>query len=105
VSTLFVLLIAGYSAGAAAALVCGTGALARWLSALGAFVGAVAGLGLAVAACIGGATFVLDVPELLGPAGGLAFRLDSLGAVFLGLTSLVAAPSALYGVTYTRTWD
>ena len=104
-STLFVLLIAGYSAGAVAALVCGTGALARWLSALGAIVGATAGLGLALATCIGGATFALDVPELLAPAGGLAFRLDGLGAVFLALTSLVAAPSALYGATYTRTWD
>jgi len=105
VQTLFVLLLVGYAAGAAAALICGTGALARWLSAVGALVGAAAGLGLAVGACIGGAAFVLEVPALLGPAGGLAFRLDGLGALFLALTSLVAAPSVLYGATYTHAWD
>ena len=102
---LFLLLVAGYASGAAAALVLGTGALARWASALGAIAGASAGLALAAGACVWGAAFSLDAPDLLGVVGGMAFRLDALGAVFLALTSLVAAPSALYGAGYSRAWD
>jgi hydrogenase-4 component B len=98
-------MVSGYAAGAAAALVFGTGALARWASALGAIVGAAAGVALAAGAWVWGAAFVLEAPGLLGPAGGMAFSLDGLGAVFLGLTSLIAAPSALYGAGYSRTWD
>lgn len=102
---LFFLMVTGYAAGAAAALLLGAGPLARWASMLGAVVGAGGGLGLAVGACAGGAVFALDAPDLLAAAGGLAFRLDGLGAVFLALTSMVAAPSALYGAGYARAWD
>jgi hydrogenase-4 component B len=105
VRALFFLLVAGYASGAAAALVLGTGALARWASALGAIAGAAAGLALAAGACIWSAAFSMEAPGLLGPAGGMAFTLDPLGAVFLALTSLVAGPSALYGAGYGRTWD
>jgi hydrogenase-4 component B len=98
-------MVTGYGAGAAAALVLGTGAIARWASALGAVVGAGAGLALAAGACVWNARFALEAPALLGPAGGIAFSLDGLGAVFLALTSLVAAPSALYGAGYARAWD
>src|SRR2546427_200047 len=94
------LLLAGYASGAAAALALGTGALSRWASALGAIVGASAGLALAAGVCIRGAAFSLDAPGFFGPVGGMAFTLDPLGAVFLALTSLVAAPSALYGAGY-----
>ena len=89
---LFLLLVAGYASGAAAALVFGTGALARWASALGAITGAAAGLALAAGTCIWGAAFSIEAPGLLGSAGGMAFTLDPLGAVFLALTSLVAGP-------------
>ena len=102
---LFLLLVGGYASGAAAAVALGTGALSRWASALGAIAGASAGLALAAGACVGGATFSLDAPGFFGPAGGLAFTIDPLGAVFLALTSLVAAPSALYGAGYSRAWD
>jgi hydrogenase-4 component B len=95
-------MVAGYASGATAALALGTGALSRWASALGAIAGASAGLALAAGACIRGAAFSLGAPDLFGPAGGLAFALDPLGAVFLALTSLVAAPSALYGAGYSR---
>jgi hydrogenase-4 component B len=105
VRALFVLLIAGYASGAAAALALGTGALSRWASALGAIVGASAGLALAAGVCIRGAAFSLEAPGFFGPVGGMAFTLDPLGAVFLALTSLVAAPSALYGAGYARLWE
>jgi hydrogenase-4 component B len=105
VRALFVLLIAGYASGAAAALALGTSALSRWASALGAIVGASAGLALAAGVCIRGAAFSLEAPGFFGPVGGMAFTLDPLGAVFLALTSLVAAPSALYGAGYARLWE
>jgi len=105
VRALFLLLIAGYASGAAAALALGSGALSRWASALGAIVGASAGLALAAGVCIRGAAFSLDAPGFFGPVGGMAFTLDPLGAVFLALTSLVAAPSALYGAGYARLWE
>src|SRR4029453_17323596 len=98
-------MVTGYATGAAVALGLGTGPLARWASALAAVVGAAAGLGLAAGVCMAGAGFSLAAPDLLAAAGGLAFRLDGLGAVFLALTSLVAAPSALYGVGYSRALD
>ncbi len=98
-------MVGAYAAGAAAALALGAGALARWASAAGTVVGAISGLALAMVACVGGGSIALAVPELLGPLGGLAFRLDALGAVFLALTSLVAAPAALYGAAYSRAWD
>ncbi|HEV8227472.1 MAG TPA: proton-conducting transporter membrane subunit [Methylomirabilota bacterium] len=102
---LFFLMVTGYATGAAASLVLGTGPLARWASTLAAVVGAAGGLGLAAGVCMGGAVFSLAAPDLLASAGGLAFSLDGLGAVFLALTSLVAAPSALYGAGYARAWD
>jgi len=105
VRALFLLLIAGYASGAAAALALGSGALSRWASALGAIVGASAGLALAAGVCTRGAAFSLDAPGFFGPVGGMAFTLDPLGAVFLALTSLVAAPSALYGAGYARLWE
>src|SRR5260370_21070860 len=35
----------------------------------------------------------------------MASALDPVGAVFLALTSFVAAPSALYGAGYARLWE
>ncbi|HEX9418657.1 MAG TPA: hypothetical protein VGA81_06370, partial [Methylomirabilota bacterium] len=62
---LFFLMVTGYATGAAASLVLGTGPLARWTSTLAAVVGAAAGLGLAAGACMGGAAFSLEAPDLL----------------------------------------
>ena len=103
-SALFVVMVAAYGAGAAAALLAGSGAAARVMSAAGAIVGASAGLLLGLHALATGAVWALGVPDVVSVAGGLLFRLDALGAFFLILVSMVAAPAALYGVGYSAAY-
>src|SRR5713101_5065839 len=74
-------------------------------SAVGAVVGAAAGSALALSVFISRTPFVLDVPALLSIADGLAFRLDALGALFLFLVGLVAVPSAIFGASYSKTYE
>ncbi len=100
----FVLMLAGYAFGAAAAVLSpGERAARRWTAA-GAVIGAAAGLALAAAVFMTGEPFVLDVPALLSPGDGLAFRLDALGAFFLALVGLVAVPCAIYGAGYSAAY-
>jgi hydrogenase-4 component B len=102
---LFGLMIAGYAFGAAAGTLSPGGRVSRWLVATGAVAGGAASLGLALEVFVGGAPFVLEVPALLSVADGLAFRLDPLGAFFLGLVGLVAIPCGLYGAGYTEAYE
>jgi hydrogenase-4 component B len=101
----FSLMLAGYGFGAVAAVLARGGRASRWLVALGVVVGGAAGLGLAVAVFVTGAPFVLRAPALLSVADGLSFRLDALGAFFLGLVGLVAVPCGLYGVGYSEAYE
>ena len=52
-----------------------------------------------------GSVWALGVPGIVSVAGGLLFRLDALGALFLILVSMVAAPAALYGVGYSAAYE
>jgi formate hydrogenlyase subunit 3/multisubunit Na+/H+ antiporter MnhD subunit len=101
----FSLMLAGYGFGAAAAVLAPGGRASRWLVGMGAVVGGVAGLTLAVEVFVTGAPFVLEAPTLLSVADGLSVRLDALGAFFLGLVGLVAIPCGLYGVGYTAAYE
>src|SRR6266436_10454152 len=102
---LFGLMLASYAFGAAVAVLSPGGGPARRLVVMGAVVGAGAGLGLALGVFTTGVPFVLEVPTLLSVADGLAFRLDALGAFFLGLVGLVAVPCGLYGAGYTEAYE
>jgi hydrogenase-4 component B len=102
---LFGLMLAGYAFGVAVAVLSPGGGRARRLVAMGAVVGAGAGLGLALGVFTTGVPFVLEVPTLLSVADGLAFRLDALGAFFLGLVGLVAIPCGIYGVGYSEAYE
>jgi formate hydrogenlyase subunit 3/multisubunit Na+/H+ antiporter MnhD subunit len=97
---LFGLMLAGYAFGAALAVLSPGGRVARRLVAAGVVVGAGAGLALALAALLTGAVFVLEVPAVLSGADGLLFRLDTLGAFFLGLVGLVAIPCGMQSLEY-----
>ncbi len=101
--TLFLLMVLAYLLGAVSALVSG-GAWRRWLPAAGAIVGALAGIALSVAVLAGSTPFTSVWPNVLPIAGGMAFRLDRLGAFFLLLIGVGAAPAALYGVGYTAAY-
>jgi hydrogenase-4 component B len=48
---------------------------------------------------------MLSVPELLPLGGGLALRLDPLGAFFLMVIGVGAIPAALYGWGYSATYE
>ncbi len=98
-------MVSAYLAGALVALAGGKGALGRGLVALAAVVGAGAGFALGAVVILSGAPFALSVPELLPLAGGLALRLDSLGAFFLVLIGLGAVPAAIYGAGYSAGYE
>ncbi len=101
----FGLMLGGYLVGAVGAVI-GPGRRAvRGVAALGAIVGGVAGLGLALVVLAGGRPFALAVPAVLSISDGLAFRLDGLGALFLALVGLVAVPCGLYGFAYSRAYE
>ena len=94
--------VACYFAGALGALL----ASDRWgriLGAWGAAAGAVISLALAIAALATGAVFSVAFDFL--PLGGLALRLDGLGALFLILTALVGAAAAIYGFGYSTAYQ
>ena len=100
----FLVMIAAYLAGAVCALAFRSPAATRHATAGGALVGAAAGLGLAARVLATGEPFVLSVPALLSPGGGMALRLDALGAFFLVLIGVGALPAAVYGVGYTAAY-
>lgn len=97
-------MVGAYLAGAAGSLAPLDQRLTRAMTAAGAVVGALAGLVLAGHVLAGGPAFAAQVPALLSVGGGLALRLDRLGAFFLGLVGLVAVPAAVYGAGYSASY-
>lgn len=103
--TLFALMLAGYALGAAAAVVIPRGRGGRGLVAAGAVMGGGAGFALALQVLLTGAPFVLEAPAMLSIADGLLFRIDRLGALFLGLAGFLAVPCGLYGAAYSEGYE
>ena len=93
-------MVGAYGVGAAAALLGGARRVGRAASAAAAMVGALAGLGLGLVRSPGDTAWVWAAPYVVGVGGGLLLRLDALGAFFLLLISMVAAPAAVYGLGY-----
>ncbi len=103
--SLFLLMILAYTGGVLAALMDGKSKAGRSAVALGAVLGAGAGMALGASVIISGAPFSLFLPDLLPIAGGFVLQLDSLGAFFLILIGLVTIPAAIYGVGYTSAYE
>src|SRR6266568_9427696 len=103
--TLFTSMVVGYSLGALAALMGVRKSLGRGLVAFGAIAGAGAGLALGATVITTGVPFVLSFSELLPLGGGLALRLDSLGAFFLVVIGIGAIPAAVYGAGYSAAYE
>jgi hydrogenase-4 component B len=104
-NSLFLILVSGYGIGALAALLGFRQASKRVLVAAGATVGAAAGLALGMVVIHSTVPFSVSVPGLLPLAGGLALRLDGLGAFFLILIGLGAIPAAIYGAGYSKAYE
>jgi hydrogenase-4 component B len=103
--TFFLVMVCAYGFGALAALLGGRGALGRGLVAAGAVTGAGAGLALGAMVIATAQPFALSVQDLLPLAGGLALRLDPLGAFFLILIGIGAIPAAIYGAGYSAIYE
>ncbi len=101
---LFLTMFSSYSVGTLGALVFGRGVVGRGLTALGATVGASAGMVLGVWALVSGQSFTDGVPLIL-PLTGFALHLDGLGAFFLIVIGLVGASAAIYSFGYTATYE
>jgi hydrogenase-4 component B len=72
-------------------------------AAAGGVLGAIATMGLGIAALSTGAVFSATFDFL--PFGGCALRIDGLSAPFLILTGLVGAASAVYGYGYSAAYE
>src|SRR6266478_694107 len=94
--------VAGYTAGALAALAF-RGMVARALVAAGALGGSLATLALGAWCLATGATLAFAAPWL--PLTGLALRADGLSAFFLIVVGLAAAAASLYGFGYSAQYD
>ena len=104
-ATLILAMVAAYGAGALGAALSPTDRVARGVTAAGAIAGAVAGLALAATALGDGPWLEASLPWLAPVAGGVALRLDRLGAFFLAVVSMGALPAALYGWGYTAVYE
>ncbi len=102
---LFLVMILAYAASALAALAGVKGQQGRGLVALGAVLGAGAGLVLGLSVIASGTTFSRSYPDLIPLTGGLLLTLDPLGAFFLIVIGVVAIPAAIYGIGYTAAYD
>ena len=100
---LFLLMLSAYGFGAVGALVLGRGWFGRVLAALGATVGASAGLVIGGSALMRGQPFSVAVPHIT-PLTGFALQLDGLSAFFLVVIGLVGLAVALYGFGYTAAY-
>ncbi|HEV8336846.1 MAG TPA: hydrogenase 4 subunit B [Candidatus Polarisedimenticolia bacterium] len=98
--TCLVLMTICYVAGAVGSLGLPTGA-SRRLSSFAAAAGGVFGGVAALRVLITGQPVAFAVPSFV-PFLSLPFRLDPLGAFFLGVIALVAIPAAIYGDEYLR---
>src|SRR5262249_41592788 len=102
---LFIVMISGYGFGALTALLGLGGRPGRALTAIGTVAGAAAGLTMGMAIFHTGSPFSISIPSLLPTAGGMALRLDGLGAFFLTLIGLGAIPAAIYGAGYSAIYE
>ena len=101
---LFWMMVAGYSI-TAAGLIMPTPRFVRAVTSVGTVVGGVAGLALACIVLWTDASLTLAAPAILAVAGGWAFHLDRLGALFLALISGVAIPVGIYATSYTSSYE
>src|SRR5262249_27743440 len=102
---LFIVMISGYGFGALTALLGLWRRPGRAFTAIGTVAGAAAGLTLGMAIFHTGSPFSISIPSLLPVAGGMALRLDGLGAFFLTLIGLSAIPAAIYGPGYSAIYE
>jgi hydrogenase-4 component B len=103
-TVLLVVIITAYGLGAVGALALRRSSATRAVAALGAIVGASAGIILGVEALLLGQVLTVDTASIL-PLTGFAVRLDGLGAFFLIIIGLLGVPVALYSFGYSAAYE
>jgi hydrogenase-4 component B len=98
-------MVAGHLGGAVAAALAWSPRVARYLTAIGAAVGSLAGLLAAIDVLAMGGPELATFPGLVAAAGGIVIELDRLGAIFLALVAAIALLATIYGVSYTREYE
>jgi hydrogenase-4 component B len=98
-------MVVGHAAGAGLAVLSPSDRIARAVTGLGAVIGSAGGLALAVAVLATGHPLEAGFPNLVGAAGGVAIRLDLVGAFFLALVAVVSLPAAVYGIAYSAQYE
>ena len=101
----FVVMVGGYLAGAGLSLLARSDRAARLATALGAAIGSVAALAVALPVLITAQPLELALPTVFAVAGGLIVHVDPLGAFFLAVVAFVSLPATIYGVAYTAAYD
>jgi len=79
--------------------------IARALTAAGGIIGGAAAVWLSALVLAGPSGLRLEIPQVLAAAGGLAFHLDRLGAIFLAVIGAVTVPVSIYGFGYAAAYD
>ena len=100
-----VVMFAAYLGGGCLALLAPSSRSARGASAIGAAMGCVAALGVAVRVLVTARPAELALPTVLAGAGGLLLHVDPLGAFFLAVVAIGGLPAAIYGVSYTAAYE
>lgn len=100
-----IVMVIGYAAGASVSLLAPSDRAARVLTAIGAAVGGIGGSIAAASVLITRVPVETTFASLVSAAGGIAIRLDPLGAFFLLLVAIVGLPATVYGITYTGEYE
>jgi hydrogenase-4 component B len=104
-SLLIILMAGGYGLGVVGAVIARSARGVRTLTAVGAVLGSAAGLVLGIGCLFGNVQGECGTTALLSAAGGLALRLDPLSGFFLAVIGIVAIPSTVYGVSYSKAYE
>jgi hydrogenase-4 component B len=99
------LMVLTFGAGAVLSTADVPGRVTRLITGIAAALGGAFALAAAAAVLVTGQPVVAVFPHILAPAGGMAIYLDRLGAVFLALAGGVSVPAAIYGVSYTASYE
>ena len=105
VSLLFDWMLGAFALGAAASVALPLGGVLRRVALVCAAIGSASALALGLSVLRAGATWTARWDYLLQPLGGVALRVDSLGAFFLLIIGFTGLPASLFAIGYLKHLD
>ena len=104
-SLLFDWMLGAFALGAAASVALPLGGVLRRVALVCAAIGSASALALGLSVLRAGATWTARWDYLLQPLGGVALRVDSLGAFFLLIIGFTGLPASLFAIGYLKHLD